>query len=95
MYSKIKPDNSFSDKDQFLTGLKTFNLFNPLFDQLDLSGLYGKIGLSKGDLDLARVPILGDEIAGVAGEYDVVNFTLRTGADLDHFADVSKMIGHL
>jgi hypothetical protein len=35
---------------------------------------------------------LGDEVAGVAGEHEIVDFTLGAGADFDHFVDVNKMV---
>jgi len=37
---------------------------------------------------------LCDKIAGIAGEHDVIYLTLSTFRKVDHFADVSKMIGN-
>jgi len=39
--------------------------------------------------------ILGGEVTGVAGDHDVVDLSAGAGANLDHFPDVGKMVGHL
>lgn len=52
-----------------------------------------KVALGKGNGLLAWVTVLGNEVAGVAGEHEVVNGTLGSLARLDHFRDATKMIG--
>jgi hypothetical protein len=42
-----------------------------LFDKLLLASLYCEIRLSKGDLLLARITILGDEIGSIACEMKI------------------------
>jgi hypothetical protein len=78
----------------FFAGGNALGVEKPLLDQLCATGLDGEIGLGEGDFLLARIAILGDEIAGIAGEHEIVNFTLRALAELDHFVDVNKMIGN-
>ena len=79
---------------ELLAGLHALGLEQALFDQLRLAGLNGEVGLGKGNLLFPRVAILRNEVAGVAGEHDVVDLTAGAGADLDHFVDVNKMVGH-
>jgi len=37
-------------------------------------------------------PILGDEVTGVAGEGDILDLPLGSLPEVDHFADIGKMI---
>lgn len=41
-----------------------------------------------------RVAVLSDEVAGVAGQHDVVDFALAAGPEIDHFPDIGKMVGN-
>jgi hypothetical protein len=52
-----------------------------------------KVGLRKGNRWLGRVPVLCNEIAGIAGEGYIFNFALSTFSEVDHFVDVNEMIG--
>lgn len=65
-----------------------------LFDEFRPAGLDGEVGLGKGDLLLPGVAVLGDEVAGVTGEHDVVDLAFRSLGQLDQFVDVNKMIGN-
>lgn len=44
------------------------------------------------DCVLARIAVLGDEVAGVAGEYEVFDAALGTATQSDHFRDATKMV---
>src|SRR5690606_9683029 len=61
-------------------------------DQLCPSGLQCEVSLGKRNFRLARIPVLGNQIAGVAGEHDVVDLSLAARADVDHFVNVNKMV---
>lgn len=65
---------------------------HPPFDQLLLSRLDRKVALGEGDGLLARITVLSDEIAGIAGQHEVLNFALSTLSNIDHFRDATKMI---
>ena len=56
-------------------------------------GLHSEIGLSKGYLWLAWVAVLSYEITGITGEHDVFHLSLCSRTQVDHFADVSKIVG--
>ena len=71
----------------------TLGLQEPLFDQLGPAGLDGEVRLGEGDLLLLGITVLRDQVAGVAGEHDVIDFPLAARANIDHFADVGKMVG--
>ena len=73
-------------------GTDPFRLGQPLLDDLLLAGLDGEVGLGKGDLLLGRVAVLSDQVAGVAGEGDVLDLPLGAGTKIDHFADIGKMV---
>ena len=77
---------------ELLAGGDALGFEQALLDQLGTAGLDGEVGLGKGDLLLPGVAILGDEVAGVAGEHDVINLTPGAGADFDHFVDVNTMV---
>ena len=77
---------------ELLTGLNAFRLKKPLLDQLCATRLDGEVGLGEGYFLLPRIAILRDEVAGVAGEHEIVDFPLRAFGQLDHFVDVNKMI---
>jgi hypothetical protein len=47
-----------------------------LFDDLLFPGLDCKIALGKGNLFFAGIAVLGDQIACIAGEQDVLNLPL-------------------
>ena len=63
-----------------------------VLDEFRAAGLDGEVGLGEGDFLFSRISILGDEVAGVTGEHDVLDLTLGAGADFDHFPDVRKMV---
>ncbi len=46
----------------------------------------------KGNLHLARVTVLGDEIAGVAGQHEIIDLFFRALRHRDRFPDVRKMV---
>lgn len=54
---------------KFLTGCQPFLFFKSLFYQFKFTSLHGKIRLGKGNLHLARVTVLSDQVAGVAGQH--------------------------
>jgi hypothetical protein len=64
-------------------------------DEFGLAGLHGKVGLGKGDLRLARIPILRGQVACVPGQNDVIHFPLTAGAQVDHFGGVNEMVQSL
>ena len=64
-------DRAFSDASQLVAGLKPAHELHPLFDQFLLAGLNGEVALGKGDRLLSRVAVLGDQVAGVAGEHEI------------------------
>lgn len=45
-------------------------------------------------LRLVRIAVLIDGVAGMAGEHDVIHFAPAAGAQIDHFADVGKMVAN-
>lgn|GEM_PF-2307557 len=51
-------------------------------------------GLGEGDFLLPGISVLGDQVAGVAGEQDVRDFLFGAFGHLDRFVDVDKMIGN-
>jgi hypothetical protein len=44
---------------------------------------------------LRRIAVLGDEVAGVASEHEILDFALPALAESDHFPDPRKMIGSI
>jgi hypothetical protein len=77
---------------ELLAGGDALGFKEALLDQLRAAGLDGEVSLGKGDLLLPGIAIPGDEVAGVAGEHDVINLTPGARADFDHFVDVNKMV---
>ena len=77
-----------------LVGLDAFGIQQALLDQLDASGLHSEVGYREREGVLAQIAVLGDQVAGVAGEGQIFDFALRALGQADHFADVSKMIRH-
>jgi hypothetical protein len=57
---------------ELLAGGDALGFKEALLDQLRAAGLDGEVSLGKGDLLLPGIAILGDELAGVAGEHDVI-----------------------
>ena len=55
-------------------------------------GLDGEIGLPRRDDFLGGIGVLDDEIAGVAGHHDDLDWALPALADFDHFGDINEMI---
>jgi hypothetical protein len=48
--------------------------------------------LSIGDFGLPAIAVLGDQVAGEAGQVVVANISDATLPDLDHFAGADKMM---
>ena len=80
-------------KRKFFPRLQPLPLVNARLDQLLLARLHGKVGHREGNGILARIAVLGCQVARIPGEGNVVHLSLRTLGQADHFADVSKMIG--
>ncbi len=57
---------------QFFPGLHAFHQAQPLFNQLLFSRLYREVRLGESDGFFRWVAVLGDEIAGVAGQHNVL-----------------------
>jgi len=79
---------------QPLAGADTFGLSQAFFDEFLFMGLNGKISLSKGDLVLCGIAVLGDQVAGVSRQCNIFDFPLCAGAEVHHFADMRKMVAH-
>ena len=62
--------------------------------QLLPADLHGEIGLPVGDDCIGGVGILDDEIAGVAGQAEVIHLSLRSRTDIDHCEDLLNMVRH-
>jgi hypothetical protein len=82
----------FLGKGKLLSGGQSLLFFKTFFNQFKSSRLYSKVRLGKGNLNLARVTVLGDEITGVADKGDVFYLSFSSLTKLDHFPDVRKMI---
>ena len=78
---------------EFFPGKDALGFQQAFLDQLRPARLDGKVGLGEGDFLLPGIAILSDEVAGVAGEQDILDFPLRAFGQLDRFVDVNKMIG--
>ena len=65
------------------------------FDEFLPPSLEREVGLAKRDLILRRIAVLGDEVAGIASEHEILDFALPAFAQSDHFPDLRKMIGSL
>ncbi len=63
-----------------------------LLGELLAPGLQGEVGLTMCDHRFGRVGVLYDQVAGVAGEAYIGNAALRTGANVDHFGDITEMV---
>lgn len=63
-----------------------------VFDKLDLSSLHREVPLSKGNLFLAWISILSDQVAGKPREHEVINWTFGSTPNPDHFRDATKMV---
>ena len=63
-----------------------------LIAQLLAARLDCEILLRMRDLGFARVAILGDQVAGEAGEVVVLYLALAAGAEVDHIAGAGKMV---
>jgi len=67
--------------------------FPTKFDEFLPTGLDGEISLGEGDFGLFEgVAILGDQVAGIAGEGNFFDAALGAAADFDYFADIGKMV---
>ena len=56
------------------------------------TGLHGEVFLRLGNRGLARIAVLGDEIAREAGEVKIGYFAFTTRPEGDHFAGAGKVI---
>jgi len=61
-----------------------------LLDQFGAAGLDGKVGLGESDGLLSRVTVPGDQVAGIAGEHQLIHLALAAGAEVDHIVDITK-----
>ena len=77
---------------EFVTRRDALGFQKALLDEFGPAGLNGEIGLGEGDFLLSGIAVLGDEVAGIAGEHEIVNLTLAAGAEINHFVDVNKMV---
>lgn len=92
-YAEAKYAPNFRANAFFVGNSGTGNISTaPLFDDLLPSCLDGEIGLREVDRILRRIAVLRDQVAGVAGEGDVLSFALCAGAEIDHFRDAKKMV---
>ena len=88
----MMPESSFSDWVSFLRALTRLGFGQPLLDHFLLAGLDGEVGLGEGNLLLGRIAVLGDQVAGIARQSNIVDFPLGTRAEIDHFPDIKKMV---
>jgi len=65
---------------QLLTGDHAVGFLQSQFDPFLPTRLHGEVGLREGDLRLAGVAVLGDEVAGVTRKGEIVDGTLRATA---------------
>ena len=79
-------------KKDLIVRLHTLEFREALLDDLLLARLHREVSHGKGDLVLARIAVLRDQIAGVTGERQIIDFAARSRADFDHFPDVRKMV---
>jgi len=77
---------------ELLAGLDSVLKADTLFDKFLLARLDSKVTLSKGYGLFAGGAILGDEVAGVACEHEVFNFSFSPTSKPDHFRDATKMV---
>lgn len=56
------------------------------------AGLNREVGLAGGNDRLARVAVLNDQVAGITGEGDVIDFALSSFARFDQFDNIVKLI---
>jgi hypothetical protein len=63
-----------------------------LIVQLLAAGLDGEVFLGLRNFGLARVAVLGDEVAGKTGKVVIIELSLAAGAQVDHFAGAGKMV---
>lgn len=62
-------------KRELLAGLDTLEFGDPLFDHFLLARLHREIGHGEGNGILARIAILGDQVAGVAIQREIVDLS--------------------
>ncbi|CAM5296340.1 hypothetical protein [Rhodanobacter lindaniclasticus] len=72
---------------ELLPRLHTLALGESRLDQFLLARLHGEVGHREGDGLVAQVAVLGDQVAGIAGERQIVDFPLRTLGELMPFAE--------
>lgn len=77
---------------EFLPDADAFRFGHALLDYFLFPGLYREIGLCKGDGLLAGIAVLGDEVAGISGQADILDFTTGPRPQVDHFAYMRKMV---
>jgi len=90
-----KPREQLLGFGQFFAGVEALDLGEAKFDEFLPPGLEGEVSLAKRNLILRRVTVLGNEVTGVAGEHEILDFTLPTFAVADQFTDLSKLIGNI
>lgn len=82
---------------QFATKHQTALIFGKLSKPCSVAkflppGLQRKVGLAIGDDGFGRVTVLDDQVAGVAGEPEILDLAVCARADRDHCEDVLKMV---
>jgi hypothetical protein len=66
----------FFSGSELFPGGDAFGIEQALLDQLGTAGLHREVGLRERYFLLFGVAVLGDEVAGLAGEHEVVHLTL-------------------
>ena len=75
---------------ELLAGGDALGFKEALLDQLRAAGLDGEVSLGKVDLLLPGIAILGDEVAGVAGEHDVIVYHTEPNQTHSKSIDMEK-----
>jgi len=86
------PEKRCSVWRSFFARGEALEVFLTLLGGLLLAGLNGKVGLRAGNGRLARIAVLGDEVAGVAGELVIGYFTFGAATRRNHFVGADKMV---
>lgn len=63
-----------------------------LIHTLMQASLDGKVFLRMRNFRLARIAVLGNQVAGEAGEVVVINAPGTSRSETDHFANIGKMV---
>ncbi|MCU0747977.1 MAG: hypothetical protein MUF13_00320, partial [Akkermansiaceae bacterium] len=77
---------------EFVPGLQPAKEADAFLNEFLFSRLEGKVALGEGDRLLPGVSVLGDQVAGIAGQHEVLDFALPALAVGDQFRDATKMM---